>query len=63
MQSFSKSVLERAMVVLEGTVFPSGGVATDISDFAGEAWLRDGSLDFPNALYGVFQRRNLCRVN
>lgn len=40
-----------------------GGVATDISDLTGDGRSIANGLDGPTALYGMFQRRNLCGVN
>jgi hypothetical protein len=51
MEIFSLRVFERAEIALEDTVGSSGGVVTDMSDFAGEGWSIEGSRHCPkNAL-------------
>ena len=51
METFSLRVFERAEVVLQDSVRSPGGVATDMSDFAGEGWSIEGSRHCPkNAL-------------
>jgi hypothetical protein len=51
METFSLRVFEREEIALEDTARSSGGVATDISDFAGDGWSIEGSRHCPkNAL-------------
>jgi hypothetical protein len=63
MATFSLRVFEREEAALEDNTKSSGGVATDMSDIAGDEWSIGRRLNGPIAFRGMFQRRNLVKVN